>query len=445
MIKLDYTLRNYTLVCRIVLFGTYLGIVTLSALLWADFVFVHNPLALSRLMICAIAFMYISIAHLLSHLNHYHCAAYLLVLFYILLAATILWNWGIDTPIGILMFGLVIVLAGILLSARHALIALIVSGTILAGMQTANLLNWHQPDNSWVGSPSNFGDVLGYCTIFSMLALVSWLYNREMERSLTSAQQAGVALQQQKASLKTLVKERTTQLRRVQLQEMQQMYRFSELGQQGIILLHDLANHLTVLTLEIEGIHSKQHTKAIERAQRVIAYLDNIVASTRERLSGNTEQQTFSLVEHINKVIAFLDYRTAKTNVTIDWQPPIEPMNHTGDPASFRQIIAIIAGNAVDSYIHSKTTSAGAQRVLIEMHDDRRHIIITISDWGRGITKTARKHLFKPHRSSKRSGLGLGLYIARQTIEMQFSGTLTLGPHDDHTQFIITLPRTNAG
>src|SRR4051812_21420069 len=101
---------------------------------------------------------------------------------------------------------------------------------------------------------SSFGDVLAYCVGFGMLALVSWLYNREMERSLRQAQGAEAALLQQKATLEVEVEKRTEELRQAQLEEMQQMYRFAELGQLGVTLLHGLANHLTALTLEIEGL-----------------------------------------------------------------------------------------------------------------------------------------------------------------------------------------------
>lgn len=66
-------------------------------------------------------------------------------------------------------------------------------------------------------------------------------------------------------------------------------------------------------------------------------------------------------------------------------------------------------------------------------------MIIRISDWGRGIAKSKRKQLFKPHHSSKKTGLGLGLYIAKQIAEMQFGGTIALSPRTDQTEFIVKL------
>lgn len=434
--------RDRRVICNLVLFGTYMVIIVLAILLWISFSINHSPQVLDRLVICQFALVYIVIAYQLSRRGHRYIAAYLLVLFYALLASGIVWIWGINTPIGILLLGLVIVLAGILLTARHALFAAVFAGLALVGVQMAILLHWHTPDTSWTSSQSSFGDIFGYCTIFGMLALVSWLYNREMERSLAQAKQAEAALLQQKATLKTRVKERTTQLRHAQLEEMRQMYRFAELGQLGATLLHDLANHLTALTLEIQGMQNKRHSKAITRAQDIIHYLEDIVDNTRERLQGHTQRRTFNIAQGINEVVRFLNYKASKAHVTIEWHPPTGMWTYTGDFVSLCQVIAIIISNAIDAYdTPHKDTLTDNHRVIVSLQQHGPHIIIKVGDWGKGVTKNNRKRLFKPFHSTKKSGLGLGLFIAKQTVETQFSGTLKLNPRSDYTEFIIKLPQ----
>lgn len=402
----------------------------------------NNTYVLGRLVACGVAIAYIVVTHALERRGHHHVVAYLLLAFYASLATAIVWCWGINTPIGLLLFGLVIALAGILLTARHALFAAAMTSLLLVVLQTITFLQWHIPDSSWANSDSNFGDVFAYSAVFGMLALASWLYNREMEYSLNQAHKAEAALRQQKATLKLKVQERTEQLRQAQLEEMQQMYRVAELGQLGVNLLHDLANHLTALTLEIEGLRSKQQTKDIARARQIIRYLGNIVASTRARLHGGTPKQVFNVIQKTDETIAFLRYQAAKENIEIDWQPPGRNWKYRGDPASFSQILTILTNNAIDSY--SRPGNYHIRKVALTMQRDGEHLVITISDWGSGIDKKARKNLFKPFQSSKQTGFGLGLYIAKQTVEGQFSGTVTLNPRHDHTQFIIKLPLKNA-
>lgn len=138
----------------VVIFGTWFVVVAIAAILSLGYFLTHSPRALGSLMMCAAAFTYISLVYVLARYHYYRIAAYLLVLFYFVLAGGIAWYWGINVPIGPLFFGLVIVLAGILLAARYALFAAIMSGLLLLAMQTSMTQGWHHPDTSWTSSQS---------------------------------------------------------------------------------------------------------------------------------------------------------------------------------------------------------------------------------------------------------------------------------------------------
>lgn len=418
----------------VVIFGTWFVVVAIAVILGVGYFFTHSPRALGSLTVCMVAFAYTSLVYVLARNCYYRVAAYLLVLFYFALAGSIAWYWGINTPIGPLFFGLVIVLAGILLTARYALFAAIASGVLLFAMQTSVVQGWHHPDTSWTSSQSDYSDVVGYCVVFCMLALLSWLYNREMERALAHASRAEVALRRQKATLRIRVKKATTDLRRVQLEEMRRMYYFSKLGQLGVTLLHDLANSVTALTLEVDGMDDKSSHER-KRMRQIIHSLGDLVDTTRQRLNGKPQEQLFDIAREISETVDFLRYRAAQKSIEIQWQPPAGSWKCKGDPESFRQIVGIIANNALDAY--SAQSPPEERRVVIEMHVNETHVVIKISDWGKGIAKSKRKLLFKPHHSSKKSGLGLGLYIAKQITEMQFNGTIALSPRTDRTEFVI--------
>jgi len=438
--------RDRKLVCRVVLIGTFLATLVVALLLLVSLSLNHAQ-AGGRLAVCGVAFLYIIIAQLLARAKHYRAVSYLLVIFYTVLATGIVWSWGINTPIGLLTFGLVIVLAGVVLTARHAIFIALATMAILTIIQATISLGWHTPDITGTGSPSSFGDVFAYCTVFDMLALISWLYNREIERLLDHAGRAEMALRKQKSTLKTQVKKRTAELRQLQLEEMQHMYHFAELGQLGVTLLHDLAGHLTALTLEIEGIQSKAHAKTIERAQQIIQYLGDIVTNTRNRLQGESQEQTFNIVRKISEVVDYLRYKAGEAQVVIDWQPTSRSWEYTGDPHSLCQVVAIIANNAIDAYppAGNPLSNPKNRRVTIALRQEGDHLALHISDYGKGISKSERKRLFKPTHSTKKSGLGLGLYIAKQITEMEFSGTISLNPSNSNTEFIISLPLTRHG
>lgn len=389
-----------------------------------------------RIAVSGLAFLYVIAVHILFKLHFKRAVGYMLTGFYLLLASGIVWCWGINTPIGTLTFALAIVLAGILLSARHALIAASLAILTLLGIQLSIKLGLYQQATT----VSSFGDAIAYSVIFGMLALVSWLYNREMARSLDQAWRAEAALQQQKDTLKVQVQKRTAQLRQSQLKEIQQMYRFAELGQLGVTLLHDLANHLTALTLEIDDLQNSGHSKAIARARHITDYLGTIVSNTRDRLNGKTQKKNFNIVRSVSEIVDFLRDRAEKANVVINWRAPAGTWQLTGDASSLAQVVTIIICNGIDAY--QGLTTADRQ-VQVIMQRSKNYVIIRISNHGKKMTRHQYKHLFKPFHSTKKSGMGLGLFIAKQIVELQFLGTLAINPKKSHTEFVITLPRSH--
>lgn len=368
---------------------------------------------------------------------------YLLVIFNMLLVACAAWSWGTNITIGLVVFGVIIVLSSVPLKARHALLVAMVAGLMLVAIQTAITSDWHMLDTSRLGMESYYADAVAYCAIFGMLALIAWMHNRGMEVSLRRAKKAEADLLQQRAAHRRTVEKRTTQLRHAQLEEMQQMYRFAELGQLGVTLLHDLANHLTALTLEIEGMQTKQNAKALVRAQEITGQLEAVVDNTRSRLHGDTQKQTFNIVRVTGEVVTFMGYKAEKAKVRIDWMPPASPWGYTGDPTCFSQVVAILIGNAIDAYggdISDRDFQEEVRKLGVTMWRDKECIAVVISDWGVGIPKSQRRHLFKPFHTTKKSGLGIGLFIARQTVEANFNGTIVLNSRSDHTEFIVKLP-----
>lgn len=428
-------LRNDRVICNVVLLGTYLIITIILVLLLIGLTFGQTSHAFGKLAVCGGAFLYVILASILLRLKYRRTVAYMLTAFYLVLAGGVVWWWGINTPIGTLIFALAIVLSGILLRARHSLVTAFVAVLILVGIQTAVDLHLYAPVLAWTG-PSSFGDVLAYSAVFGMLAVASWLYNREMERSLAQARRAEDALLLQKATLKSQVKKQTAQLRQAQLKETQQLYRLTELGQLGVTLLHDLANHLTALTLEVDSLQDSERSKAVYRARRITHYLGGLIDRTRDRLNGGTQEQTFNIIRTMSEIIDFLSDKAERVNVTIDWRPSNQSLLYTGDPASLSQVVAILINNAIDS-----AAASHERQVRVAIEQDKTHITIRVLNFGKKITKSRKQLLFKPFHSSKKSGMGLGLFIARQTVEMQLFGTLSLNPKSDQTEFVITFPR----
>jgi signal transduction histidine kinase len=73
---------------------------------------------------------------------------------------------------------------------------------------------------------------------------------------------------------------------------------------------------------------------------------------------------------------------------------------------------------------------------------------VSVTDHGDGVPAEHREHLFERfhqgHTSTYRSGLGLGLYISKQLVELHGGHLEHESPADGGARFVMTLPRDAA-
>jgi len=138
-----------------------------------------------------------------------------------LLASLLVYRWGLLIPTGILLFGLSIVMGSIVVSARFSLYVAGLITLITAGLQFAQSRGSWQPDLIWMKSRSTAADIIGFTAIFFTIALVTWLFNRQMELALKRAWRSEKALKRQKMLLEIKVEQRAKQLEASQLEKMQ--------------------------------------------------------------------------------------------------------------------------------------------------------------------------------------------------------------------------------
>jgi signal transduction histidine kinase len=435
-------LQNREVVSNVVLVGTTIAMGAFFVLLLISYIALQHDYVFSRLVICAATFLYLGGVFWLSRAHHYRASVYGLVIFYTLLASSIVWQFGVGAAVGMLMFGLVIVLASTLLSARHALYSAAVACAVVLAVKIG-------VDNGVFSNDAHYtdatlGDTLGCCVVFTVLAVISWLFGRQVERSLARAVEAEAALQQEKAMLKVRVRERTLQLRRIQVEEMQQMYNFAEIGQLSTALLHDLANYLTVLTVEMESLRGEKYSDTIERTQQIVGHLDNMVDNVRDRLQGNVQESDFNLADQISEVLQIVRFKAGEAHVNLQWSPPSKKKDfeYRGDPIRFSQVVTILVTNAIDAYRRLGTPLPDEKRPLqVTLSAQKQRFILKVTDWGGGISKQQRKQLFRPLQSNAKHGMGIGLYITKQMVELHFKGSIVLDPSMNRTEFSVILPR----
>ncbi len=418
---------------------TFVAMTLLLILTIISVVFLQEFHLLSRLILFTIVFLYLLAAIVFLKRRHYATVAGMLIAFYTLLAVAMLWYWSINTPVGILLLGFAIALVGILLGSRYILplVGLIIIAMI--GIQLAYVAGWVHPNFIALAAPSSFRDVIAYGVIFAIFAVVSWLSRRQTEQSFSAMQQAKRELAKEKELLAVRLEEQTRNLRESQMEETRQLYRFAELGQLSTLLLHELANNLTVLTLDIDNLEQRHRSsKTIKRARESIGYLEAMVEQARHQLQDAEESSVIDLSALLHDTIVSLKPKAGRAQVMLEYeQSGKKPYLVQGDPLRLTQVLTVLITNAVDAYLGMPLE---ARRVLISLHATNKKQVIEVSDWGIGIGPKSRKQLFQPFKTSKSNGMGIGLFIAKSMIESQFHGTLTLKNVSNATTFVVALP-----
>jgi PAS domain S-box-containing protein len=112
------------------------------------------------------------------------------------------------------------------------------------------------------------------------------------------------------------------------------------------------------------------------------------------------------------------------------------------DPMRFEQVVANLVGNSV-----KYSPNGGGIEVTLREPDPTR-IELVVRDWGLGVPPDRRENLFdrfyQAHGEGHFGGLGLGLYVSRQIIELH-GGTIEAEfPSSGGSRFVVGLPAIRA-
>jgi signal transduction histidine kinase len=205
-----------------------------------------------------------------------------------------------------------------------------------------------------------------------------------------------------------------------------------------VLNLELLRRSLDPTTLRREDLESKQQrwVNVIEQElQRLRRALDVLLAQTAPPLE---KAEPFDLRGVLEEIEALLYPQARQQQVTLAVTVPEETVTMVGLRDQVKQSALNIAINALEAMPDGGTLAMALER-------DGARARMRISDTGPGIPPELRERIFDMHFTTKQSGTGIGLYVARSMFEAQ-GGTLqaaSSGP--EGTTFELELPLTGPG
>ena len=111
-----------------------------------------------------------------------------------------------------------------------------------------------------------------------------------------------------------------------------------------------------------------------------------------------------------------------------------------GNINSLVQVINNLISNAIEAY--GQIDKEKVVELFSEYDSSKKHIVISVKDFGPGLPEHVKAKLFKEMITTKgKDGTGLGLFMSYSNIKAHFGGTMTFETEPGKgTQFNIIIP-----
>jgi len=202
---------------------------------------------------------------------------------------------------------------------------------------------------------------------------------------------------------------------------------------------HQLGTPLSSLAGWIELLEERAEDPSTHAAAaHMSADLERLdrVAHRFERIGREPKCEPVDVTALVDRVATYFRARvpTLANTIAIDVAHDGAPPMIEGDPVLLEWAIEVLAKNAIDAL-----AGRGGRIRLSTARLSDGGVRIRVADDGPGIPSSLRARVFEPGFSTKQSGWGIGLSLARRIVEENHRGKLVLAAADSGATFDVIL------
>jgi two-component system nitrogen regulation sensor histidine kinase NtrY len=218
-------------------------------------------------------------------------------------------------------------------------------------------------------------------------------------------------------------------------------YAWREMAKQ---IAHEIKNPLTPMKLNVQQLFKSWNDKApgfdklLEKFTRnQIEYIDNLSSiatafSSFAKMPGNNPVE-INLLDQIKTTLELFK-NTDNVTFSVNW-PNENKVMIFADREHLNSVFANLIKNGIQSIPSERK---GIIKINLEIQSNK--VVVSISDNGSGIPEDLRRKLFTPNFTTKSSGMGLGLSIAKKFIENANGRIWFESEADKGSVFFVELP-----
>ncbi len=223
------------------------------------------------------------------------------------------------------------------------------------------------------------------------------------------------------ASLNSMLHELNKTRHELQLcheQDMQKVEKMATVGELAAAIAHDIKNPLAGISGAIQVFAEDFSEDDPRRAivTEILSEIERLDRSVKDLLNyARPPEPNFiktPILPIIERVYRLISAHAKKQDVAIQINTPRDLRELYVDPEQIQQVFLNIMLNALQSM-----PKGGKLTVNTSLLEDADMVEISFADTGHGIPEHNLRNIFKPFFTTKHTGTGLGMAIAKNTIE----------------------------
>jgi len=232
------------------------------------------------------------------------------------------------------------------------------------------------------------------------------------------------------------------------LVRIQQQAKLASMGEMIRNIAHQWRQPLNTLSISIgtmillkedNKLTKKTMLSTFDRMEKNILHLSDTISVFTDFFKPDGNKKEFSVKDAINETILIIKDSFAHNFIELNLNCE-SSATLKGNLKELQQIIITLLNNSKDAIISNKTKKGKVSIYCKEIEDK---ICISILDNGGGIKEEIQDKVFEPYFSTKfkDEGAGVGLYIAKISLESHFNGTLEFKNKDEGVVFTILIDK----
>lgn len=221
--------------------------------------------------------------------------------------------------------------------------------------------------------------------------------------------------------------------------------RYAQMGEMIGMITHQWKQPLNAINMIASVIQLKYQlgklddtiiANSIKKIQGQTEYMNQTVNDFQHFFNPIKEKIQFNLKKTLSTVLELVRYEYEMNNITLELIGDKDLFAY-GYPNEYNQVILAILSNAKDAFL---ATPHNDMKITITVSDhNKEYSIVKIKDNAGGIPDDIVDNIFDIYMTTKSTGSGLGLNIAKNIIENNMDGKLSVKNVENGAEFSIIL------